>query len=236
MGAGFQRGIGMSGIHLKGLRVGYEHPLLTVGAASIGAGERVALTGDNGSGKSTLVKTLVGLLSPLGGRCTGPDRRQIGYLPQQGREDRQFPVSVYEWVLSGFWGKRGPLAAFSRSDHSSTNDLLGRLGLLNRCEAPLNELSGGQWQRTRLARLLVQRFDCLVLDEPFNNIDEMSQSLILKELQTAAQAGCSVLCVLHDMALARRAFDTHWHLCDGRVHSADLHQTGSPARPQSSRA
>ncbi len=225
----------MSGLHLEGLIVGYERPLLAVDSASIQPGERVALTGDNGSGKSTLVKTLVGLLAPLGGRCIGPDRCRVGYLPQQGREDRQFPVSVYEWVLSGYWGKRGPLAAFSRSDHTDTNDLLSRLGLLDRAEAPLNELSGGQWQRTRLARLLVQNADCLVLDEPFNNIDEISQSLILTELHTAARAGCSVLCVLHDMALARRAFDTHWHLCDGSLHRADLHETVGPAGSPSGR-
>lgn len=225
----------MSRIHLQGLMVGYERPLLAVDSASIQPGERVALTGDNGSGKSTLVKTLVGLLAPLGGQCIGPDRRCIGYLPQQGGEDRHFPVSVYEWVLSGYWGKRGPLAAFFRSDHNNTNGLLNRLGLLDRAEAPLNELSGGQWQRTRLARLLVQNADCLVLDEPFNNIDEISQALILTELHTAARAGCSVLCVLHDMALARRAFDTHWHLCDGGLHSADLNEAVGPARSQSTR-
>jgi ABC-type Mn2+/Zn2+ transport system ATPase subunit len=212
----------MSCLKLEGLSVGYDRPLLTIDSAAIDAGERVALTGDNGSGKSTLVKTLVGLLPSLAGRCIAPARHGLGYLPQQGSEDRQFPLSVYEWVLSGLTGHLGPFGAFRRPDHARVTDLLDRLGLLDRSKAPLQELSGGQWQRTRLARLLVQGSHCLMLDEPFNNIDELSQSLILAELQLAAQFGCPILCVLHDMALARRAFDTHWHLCDGHLHRADL--------------
>ena len=211
----------MSAVRLEGLKVGYDRPLLSVDSAVIRAGERVALTGDNGSGKSTLVKTLVGRLSPLAGRFHGPGRRRTGYLPQQGTEDRQFPISLYEWVLSGFWHRRGPLSAFQDADHDAVHDVLDRMRLLDRAEAPLDELSGGQWQRARLTRLLMQGAEWLVLDEPFNNIDEVSQSLILSELRGAAQAGCSVLCVLHDMSLARRAFDTHWHLCDGQLHRAD---------------
>lgn len=225
----------MSRLQLEGLSIGYDRPLLGVRSAAIQAGERIALTGDNGSGKSSLVKTIVGLLPPLAGRCIVPRHRSIGYLPQLSSEDRQFPLSVYEWVLSGLWRKRGPLVAYHDSDHACTAELLSRLGLLAFADSRLDELSGGQWQRTRLARLLVQGAHYLVLDEPFNNIDEMSQSLILKELYEAARAGCSVLCVLHDMRLARRAFDTHWHLCDGRLHRADLRKTSAPIAVQGSR-
>jgi len=211
----------MSAVRLEGVKVGYDRPLLSVDSVEIRTGERVALTGDNGSGKSTLVKTLVGRMSPLAGRCLGPGRRRTGYLPQQSSEDRQFPISLYEWVLSGFWYQRGLLSAFRGVDHEAVHELLDRMRLLDRAEAPLDELSGGQWQRARLARLFIQGAEWLVLDEPFNNIDEVSQSLILSELRAAADAGCSVLCVLHDIALARREFDTHWHLCDGTLHRAD---------------
>lgn len=212
----------MAVVRLNRLEAGYERPLVRIESAELQPGERVALTGDNGSGKTTLLKTLVGQLAPLAGRCECPESWRIGYLPQQGEEDRQFPLSVYEWVLSGFWARRGWRSAFRRPDHDRAVALLERFGLAAEADAPLDRLSGGQWQRARLARLLVMPKAWLVLDEPFNNVDEVSQSLILSELRAITRAGCALLCVVHDTALARRAFDTGWHLCDGHLHIAAL--------------
>ncbi len=210
----------MAVVRLDRLEAGYDRPLVRIESAVLRPGERVALTGDNGCGKTTLLKTLVGQLAPLDGHCECPEPWRIGYLPQQGEEDRQFPLSVYEWVLSGFWARRGWRSAFRKPDHDRARELLERFALVAEADAPLDCLSGGQWQRARLARLLVMPKALLVLDEPFNNVDEVSQSLILSELRAITRTGCALLCVLHDTGLARRAFDTGWHLCDGQLHIA----------------
>ena len=79
---------------------------------SINSGEFVAIMGHSGSGKSTLMKTLLGLVSPLGGQILfekGFDRNKIGYLPQQTMVQKDFPASVWEIVLSAQFGISGDL-------------------------------------------------------------------------------------------------------------------------------
>ncbi|MFG1496732.1 ATP-binding cassette domain-containing protein [Saccharospirillum sp. HFRX-1] len=207
----------MNLVELKQLSVGYDRPLLYIEQAQLKPGDRVALIGANGSGKSTLLNTLTGRIPALGGSLRLPPAKQIGYLPQQSEQDRDFPISVFEWVLSGHWHRRGLFAAFSRSDQMLVQQQLQRFELLSLSHRPLDQLSGGQWQRARLARLLVQQPRWLLLDEPFNNLDELSQTVMMAAIQDASEAGTAVLCVLHDSKLAASGFELHWHIAQGQL-------------------
>ena len=212
----------MSLVELNQLSVGYDRPLLYIEQAHLNPGERVALTGANGSGKSTLLNTLAGRIPALSGSCQQPPPEEIGYLPQQSEQDRDFPISVFEWVLSGHWNRRGLFAAFSRSDQAQVQRVLQRFELHSLSQRPLHQLSGGQWQRARLARLLVQQPRWLLLDEPFNNLDEHSQAVMISAIKESSQAGTAVLCVLHNRALAASTFTQHWHLEQGRLNISAL--------------
>ena len=207
----------MNLVELKQLSVGYDQPLLYIDQAWLKPGDRVALTGANGSGKSTLLNTLTGRIPALGGSLQQPPANEFGYLPQQSEQDRDFPISVFEWVLSGHWHRRGLFAAFSRSDQILVQQMLQRFELLSLSQRPLAQLSGGQWQRARLARLLVQQPRWLLLDEPFNNLDEHSQTVMMAAIQDASEAGTAVLCVLHNRALAASGFERHWHITQGQL-------------------
>lgn len=207
----------MSLVDIHQLSVGYDRPLLHIPAARLDAGKLVALTGPNGSGKSTLLNTLIGRLPALSGTLQRPAAHATGYLQQQSEQDRDFPLSLFEWVLSGHWHRRGLFAAFTGKDRQQVEQWLRRFDLNSLSNNPLHQLSGGQWQRARLARLLVQQPSWLLLDEPFNNLDEHSQQLMVEALQAITQTGTAVLCVLHNQALVNRVFDDHWHILDGQL-------------------
>ena len=93
----------------ENLTLGYEgHAVLSNLDFSVNAGDYLCIVGENGSGKSTLMKTVLGLIKPLGGKVSWGDglrENEIGYLPQQTLVQRDFPATVWEIVLSGCQGR-----------------------------------------------------------------------------------------------------------------------------------
>ncbi len=168
-------------------------------------GSLTALTGDNGCGKSTLLKTLAGLLPVCGGhyQC---DSENIALLPQQQSIDRTFPLSVKDIVCMGGWSQRTwygrlPHAVIARIDEALT--LTGMSALV---DTPLNQLSGGQLQRTLFARMWVQDSDIWLLDEPFTGVDEPTMVRLMALVAQASERGKTIIVVLHDEQLVSRYF------------------------------
>src|SRR3954452_1642511 len=96
----------------------------------LAAGSLTAVVGPNGAGKSTLLKGMAGALRPLSGRIelsSGPTR--IAYLPQMADLDRSFPLSVYDLVAMGLWGRVGPFGAIGRRHRAAIEDGLAAVGL-----------------------------------------------------------------------------------------------------------
>ena len=190
--------------------------MLTVQSATIGygrkaiarhvsmkvqAGEIVAVLGTNGSGKSTLVKTLLGSQALLEGRLTwagGRRPRPIAYLSQLTEFDRHFPMNVQTLVASGAWGpgKR------NRATPEKVEAALHQVGLHDLGLAPIHELSGGQLQRARFARAIIQDASFIILDEPFAAVDQRRERQLLELIQSWAGQGRAVLLVLHDLSAA----------------------------------
>src|SRR5918993_4196586 len=173
----------------------------------IPAGCLMAVVGPNGAGKSTLLKGIVGTLKPLDGhiRLKGP-ASGIAYLPQAAEIDRSFPLSVYDLVAMGLWSRSGLFGGISARDRTQVEEALAAVGLVGFERRPLSTLSGGQMQRALFARLLLQDAPVILLDEPFTAIDAQTTADLLDIVRRWHREGRTVVTVLHDIDMVKRAF------------------------------
>ena len=185
-----------------------------------------AVLGPNGSGKTTLVRVALGALTPLVGRADVDGRsasswpRQdlacvVGVVPQ--REDSLFPQRVRETVLLGryphlsLWGRE------RAEDHDAVDRALAACDALHLADRWLWTLSGGEYQRVRVARALAQEPKLLVLDEPGMSLDlKHEMGLFELVLGLVKTEGLGVLMITHDLNLAARFADSLLLLSEGR--------------------
>ncbi len=184
----------------------------------IAEGEFVGVIGPNGSGKTTLCRAVLGLLRPLEGslrifdcaceklRCH--HRARIGYLPQKGALDRDFPITVLETVLMGRYGALGLFKRPSQRDREIALEALANVGMENQRDTALGHLSGGQQQRVLIARALAQQPQVLLLDEPTTGIDLTTQHSVLDLVRRLHRdLGLTVLLITHDINMIRTLVD-----------------------------
>lgn len=203
----------MAAIEFRDLTLGYDrHPAVHHLSGRIESGALVAICGPNGAGKSTLLKGIVGALTPIGGeiRIDGVDRRDIAHLPQVAEVDRSFPLSVFDFVALGLWRRSGLFGGIGRRDAETIERALDSVGLAGFEMRPIGTLSGGQMQRVLFARLLVQDARVILLDEPFNAVDERTTDDLVRLIVRWHLEGRTVVAVLHDLALVERIFPETW--------------------------
>ena len=172
----------------------------------IAKGSLTAVIGANGSGKSTLMKGVAGILKPLGGECRVTPGVSVAYLPQQSELDRSFPAQVRDLVALGLWPKRGLLARHRQSDRAAMAHVLEAVGLSGFEKRNIDSLSGGQMQRALFARAMLQDAQLILLDEPFNAVDERTVADLMVLIKAWVAEGRTVLAVLHDYELVRQHF------------------------------
>lgn len=181
-------------------------------------GEFIGVIGPNGSGKTTLCRAVLGLLRPIEGtlqifdcaceelRCH--HRARIGYLPQKGVLDRNFPITVLEAVMMGRYGVLGLLRRPRAADRAIAVEALDNVGMLEHRDEALGQLSGGQQQRVLIARALAQQPQVLLLDEPTTGVDIPTQRSVLELVGRLHQElGLTVLLVTHDINAIRPYVD-----------------------------
>ena len=197
-------------IRLENLTLGYDrHPAVHHLDLSIAPGELMAVVGPNGAGKSTLLKALAGELAPLGGRMHLPaGRTDIAYLPQKSGMDKDFPISVFDMVALGLWREAGAFGHFGAAAGEKVREAIATVGLAGFEQRTIGSLSGGQFQRARFARLLLQDAPVMLLDEPFAAIDSRSTEDLMRIVLDWHCVGRTVLAVLHDLEQVRRHFPT----------------------------
>jgi zinc/manganese transport system ATP-binding protein len=191
------------------LTLGYDrHPAVHHLGGAIDSGALLAVVGPNGAGKSTLFKGIVGIVSPLSGRIDrgGLRPRDIAYLPQAAEIDRSFPIDVYDLIAMGLWRRTGAFGAIGKAEHGDIHGAIATVGLTGFERRQIGTLSGGQMQRALFARLLLQDARLIVLDEPFNAIDDRTVADLLDLVQRWHREGRTVLAALHDFALVRTHF------------------------------
>ena len=176
-------------------------------------GAQAAVVGPNGAGKSTLFKAMMGLLPIASGEVLlhGQPRSEykepIAYVPQREEVDWRFPVTVFDVVAMGRYGRGKWLKRLTAADRRSVQESLERLDIADLAHRPIGELSGGQQQRVFLARALAQEPHVLLLDEPFTGVDVSTREATLELLAGLRAREVTVLVSTHDLDLAAGRFD-----------------------------
>jgi iron complex transport system ATP-binding protein len=189
-------------------------------------GEVVAVVGPNGSGKSTLLRALLGLLTPVHGSVHLDGRPMVhwsrrdladavGALPQ--REEPAFPLTVEETVLLGRWSRLGPVAPVGATDRAALHAALRRCDVEHLAHRRIETLSGGEWQRVRMARALASTPKLLLLDEPTAALDVGHEMELFELLRRLVADGLGVLVISHQLNLAARFADRLLLLDRGRT-------------------
>lgn len=191
-------------ISIKGLTVKYDgYTALENVNLDIYDDDFIGVIGPNGGGKTTLVRTIVGAL-PYSGTIEYADelydgkRRLIGYMPQQSKFDRTFPISVIEVVMSGLQSEHGFTAGYTKSDRERACDMLATAGIYHLKDKQIGEISGGEMQRALLCRAIIMNPRLLILDEPANFVDNRFENELYSMLEELNKR-MAIIMVSHDL-------------------------------------
>jgi len=187
-------------LKIDNLNFAYDRQqVLTDVSLIVKARDYIGIIGPNGGGKTTLVKLILGLLKPKYGTISHSiERSEIGYLPQGNIVDESFPITVREVIASGLEHGLVPGTGMRKFEKRKVSEMLEKVGLASLHKRPVGELSGGEFQRTMLARAIVSSPSLLVLDEPDTHVDnkfEMELYSLLKDLNE----NMAILLVSHDI-------------------------------------
>ena len=180
------------------------------------------VTGENGAGKSTLLRIIAGLSQPSSGKVSfAPAEPSIGFL---GHQTFLYPALTALENLA-FWQKAHGLPA----GEAALLGMLEHVNLARHAHERAGVFSRGMAQRLSLARILLQRPDVLLLDEPGTGLDQASLAMLEEEILEARKRGAAVVCVSHNLARARALADCVWRIRERRLELEDA-QPGE-ARP-----
>ena len=166
-------------------------------------GEICVLVGANGSGKSSLAKAIAGVISDDFGAKSFEEKLNVGYMPQKSYA---FRMNVLRNLL------------LAGGDETGAMEMLDKLGIAHLAKAPAKKLSGGESARMALGRVLMEKHDLIILDEPTASMDmestALSEALIVDYCK---KSGAAVLWVTHSLAQARRVADKAMFLRKGEM-------------------
>jgi len=201
-------------LEVRDLTVAYrDKPVLWDIDLTVPAGVLMAIIGPNGAGKTTLLKSILSLLKPAAGQISifghpyHEQRRLVGYVPQRGSVDWDFPTSVLDVVMMGRYGSLGWLKRPGRADREQALMSLKKVAMDDYAARQISQLSGGQQQRVFLARALVQQAELYFMDEPFQGVDARTERAIIDLLKELRTAGKTVVVVHHDLQTVAEYFD-----------------------------
>ena len=184
--------------------------VLTGVTGRVPAGQALALVGPNGSGKTTLRRALLGMVTVSRGRVrvngAAPGRAprgSVGYVPQLSDLDPTFPVTVREVVQMGMYSQLGILRRPGAEARRRALEALESVGLADRADKRFGTLSGGQQQRVLVARCVAARPRLILLDEPFNGLDQPNRDALLSIITDLKDQGISLVISTHDLVLAQ---------------------------------
>lgn len=195
---------------------GASSPALDDVSIVVPKGAFYAVLGPNGSGKSTLLRALLGAVPTVAGETQVAGKpvrdwdrralaREVGVVPQS--ESVAFPMTVRDLVAMGRYPYLGALQAETPTDREAIGQAMERCDIHDLGHRFLSTLSGGELQRTRVARALAQKPNTLALDEPTASLDIRHEMEIVELLRKSADRGITVFLITHHLDLAARFAD-----------------------------
>jgi len=224
-------------LFVKDLAVGYADELISNINLEIRPGEIIAIVGPSGIGKTTFLRTVAGLVRPLGGEisCNAPKRGGIGYIPQKLGLVRH--TSVYHNVDLGarsgtpLWSE--PSTWFKRR-HTRIIDAVNRMGLAEKLEEPVRRLSGGQQRRVATARTLAQRPKLILADEFLSELDDDNISIVLDAVKEyMSESESAMIIVEHNIKRAAEISDKLLQVSHGKLQDYEIQNTVLQSEPSS---
>ncbi|MBD2866950.1 metal ABC transporter ATP-binding protein [Paenibacillus arenilitoris] len=201
-------------LSVEGLSASYrKNKVLDNVVFDVEPGTMTSIVGPNGAGKSTLLKVILELHPRLAGKVAffgspyPKVKSRIGYVPQRGSVDWDFPTNALDVVMMGLYGKIGWLKWPKRSHREKAMEALAEMGMADYASRQISQLSGGQQQRVFLARALVMDADLYFLDEPLAGVDAATERAIMATLNLLKSRGRTVLVVHHDLQTVEDYFD-----------------------------
>ncbi len=191
-------------LDINNVTTGYENKVILENVnLTVSDNDYIGIIGPNGGGKTTLLKLILGIIKPFSGSVNlfnnGDHKRSlVGYLPQENKFDKQFPISVRDVVLSGLMSDIGIFSRYKKTDKNKADALLQRVGMEGFAKSSIGELSGGQQQKVFLCRAIISQPHLLILDEPNTYVDNKFEGElydIIKELNKEM----AILLVSHDV-------------------------------------
>ena len=240
--AGLPGGVIMSARSLE-MSFGQTHALRGVDL-DVGAGEVLAVTGPSGSGKSTLLHVMAGVLVPDAGRVDyhgGDVSQDITALDEAARSRLRLKEFGFIFQfgqllpdLSALDNVTIPLllaGTARRRALAQARETLGELGLSEHLDKRPTQLSGGQAQRTAVARALVTNPRLLFADEPTGSLDSLAAERTMEVLLSSVRSrGAGLVIITHDARVAAYA-DREVTVRDGRIGPEATHTVAGPSRP-----
>lgn len=176
-------------------------------------GSLTGIVGPNGAGKSTLIKTMLQLHPSLTGEISFYNKdfkkikKRIGYVPQRGSVDWDFPTTALDVVMMGLYGEIGWFKLPKREHKRKAYEALDKMGMTEYANRQISQLSGGQQQRVFLARALAQNADIYFMDEPLVGVDAATERAIMAILKELKKQRKTVMVVHHDLQTVEQYFD-----------------------------
>jgi len=205
-------------LEVNGVWAGYGDRMVVKNVSfSLRRGDVLAVLGPNGSGKSTIIKVISGVLRPLMGRVAFDDvdllslspfdrAKIVATLPQNLRFS--FPFSVEEIIAMGRYPYEG-------RGREVVEEVIEKLQLQELRHRKITSLSGGEFKRVALAKILAQTPKLLLLDEPLSHLDLKHQISVMEIVKDLAQKGIIIISVFHEINVALQIADFIMLLKDG---------------------
>jgi manganese/zinc/iron transport system ATP- binding protein len=204
----------MPALDVSHLTVEYnQNNILSDVSVTISQGVMCGIIGPNGAGKTTFIKAILNMVPIAAGTITilgtslQDARKRIAYIPQRNSVDWDFPITVFDMVLMGCYGKLGWFRRPGKKEFDQVFAALKAVGLCEYAQQSIGVLSGGQQQRAFLARALMQDAHIYFLDEPFAGVDITTEHIIINLFKQLRDEGKTVIVVHHDLFTAASYFD-----------------------------